>query len=56
MEVLVTGDFCPQCRVAELFDKSEFDTVLGEVKPIIEHVDYSIVTLNVRLPLEMKNR
>ena len=43
MEVLVTGDFCPQCRVAELFDKSEFDTVLGEVKPIIEHVDYSIV-------------
>lgn len=43
MRILVAGDFCPQYSVAELFDKGEFDTVLGEVKPIIEHADYSIV-------------
>lgn len=43
MKILIAGDFCPQNRVAELFDKSEFDTVLGEVKPIIEQADYSIV-------------
>lgn len=43
MKVLIAGDFCPQERVAELFNKNEFDFVLGEVKPIIEQADYSIV-------------
>ena len=43
MRVLVVGDFCPMHRVAELFDKDDFASVLGDVKPIIEQTDYSIV-------------
>lgn len=43
MKILVAGDFCPQQRVAELFEKGDYSTVLGEVKPIIEQADYSIV-------------
>lgn len=43
MEVLVAGDFCPRNRVAALFDKGDYASVLGEVKPIIEQADYSIV-------------
>ena len=43
MKILVAGDFCPQYRVAELFEKGDFAAVLGEVKPSIEQADYSIV-------------
>lgn len=43
MKIIVTGDFCPQNRVAELFEKRDFDTVLGEAKPVLENADYSIV-------------
>ncbi len=43
MKVLVAGDFCPQCRVADKFEKGDIDSVLGDVKPVLEQVDYSIV-------------
>lgn len=43
MRVLISGDFCPQKRVAEIFDKGDFQFVLGEVKNIISSADYSIV-------------
>ena len=43
MKILIAGDFCPQHRVAELFEKGDFSTVLGEVQTIIKHSDYSIV-------------
>jgi poly-gamma-glutamate synthesis protein (capsule biosynthesis protein) len=43
MKIIVTGDFCPQKRVAELFDKDEYKTVLDDVKQIISDTDYSIV-------------
>lgn len=43
MKVLVAGDFCPQHRVAELFEKGSFSRVLGDVKETIESADYSIV-------------
>lgn len=43
MKVLVAGDFCPQSRVAELFEKGSYSDVLGEVKETIESADYSIV-------------
>lgn len=43
MKVLIAGDYCPQNRVVELFKKGEFASVLGEIKPIVEQVDYSIV-------------
>lgn len=43
MKILIAGDFCPQNRVAELFEKGDYASVLGEMKPIIEQADYSIV-------------
>ncbi len=43
MKILIAGDFCPQQRVAKLFEHKDFATVLGDVKPIIEEADYSIV-------------
>ena len=43
MKILIAGDFCPQYRVASLFESKDFVTVLGEVKPILEKSDYSIV-------------
>ena len=43
MKILIAGDFCPQHRVAELFEKGSFSDVLGDVKETIESADYSIV-------------
>ena len=43
MKILVAGDFCPQNRVSEMFEKGDYDSVLGEVKDIISEADYSIV-------------
>lgn len=43
MKILIAGDFCPQERVAQLFENGDFPTVLSEVKPILGTVDYSIV-------------
>lgn len=42
MRVLVAGDYCPQYRVAELFEKESYEFVLGDVKRITERSDYSI--------------
>lgn len=43
MNVLIAGDFCPQYRVAEKFEKDDYESVLGEVKDVISDADYSIV-------------
>lgn len=43
MKVLIAGDFCPQYRVAEKFEKGDYESVLGEVKEIVSDADYSIV-------------
>jgi len=43
MKVLIAGDFCPRYRVAEKFEKGDYESVLGEVKEIISAADYSIV-------------
>lgn len=45
MRVLVAGDYCPQNRIAALLEEGDYETVLGEVKPIIDSVDYSIVNM-----------
>lgn len=45
MKILIAGDFCPQNRVASLFNESDFSVVLGDVKRVISNVDYSIVNL-----------
>ena len=43
MNILVAGDFCPQNRVASLFEKGEFADVLKDVKKIMHKADYRIV-------------
>jgi len=57
MKILVAGDFCPQYRVAELFERKDFASVLKEVKGVIEQYDYPIVNFEcpVRLGGEKPN-
>lgn len=43
MKILIAGDFCPRYRVAEKFEKGDYESVLGEIKDIISDADYSIV-------------
>ena len=45
MKIIIAGDFCPRTRTASLIDEGKFDYILGDVKPIIESADYSIVNL-----------
>lgn len=58
MKILIAGDFCPQHRVNQLFEKGDFASVLENVIPIINSVDYSIVnfecpiTTNIEKPIE----
>ena len=43
MKILIAGDFCPRDRVAHLFEKGDFASVLSDVKGVISEADYSIV-------------
>ena len=43
MKVLIAGDFCPQNRVAALFDEGEFGSVLQNIRDVVSTADYSIV-------------
>lgn len=43
MKILVAGDFRPNSIIAELFDKSDFEPILGEVRELTHKVDYAIV-------------
>ena len=43
MNILVAGDFCPQNRVADLFNNKDYASVLSEVKEVVAKSDYSIV-------------
>lgn len=44
-KLLIAGDFVPRYRVASLIDNKDYQTVLGEVKHLIEEADLSIVNL-----------
>lgn len=45
MNVLITGDFCPQARVKELFEEGKYAEVLGDAREVVEKADFSIVNL-----------
>lgn len=53
MKILIAGDFCPLNRVAELFEKGDYNTVLGDIKEVIKQIDYSIV--NLECPVTKEN-
>lgn len=43
MKLLITGDFCPRSRTAELIESRQYEQIFGEVKPLIEAADYSLI-------------
>lgn len=47
MNILITGDFCPRDRVANLIEEEKYSEVFGEVKPYTQDVDLAIVNLEV---------
>ncbi len=49
MNIVIAGDFCPQYRVAELFEKAQFEYVLGDLQSFFSKADYSI--LNFECPV-----
>lgn len=51
-KILIAGDFFPQARVAQLIEKKEYSEVFGDIKSLIESVDYSIVNLECSIVLE----
>ncbi len=49
MKILIAGDYCPLSRVASILELSNYNVVLGEIKPITALADYSI--LNYECPI-----
>lgn len=49
MKVIVAGDFCEKDRVADQISRENYAGVFGEVKPVLESVDFSIV--NFEFPI-----
>lgn len=45
VEILISGDFCPRDRVANLIEVEKYSEVFGEVKPYTQDVDLAIVNL-----------
>lgn len=45
MNILIAGDFCPLDVVEQSFRRRDYELILGEVSPIINNTDYSIVNL-----------
>lgn len=43
--IIIAGDLTTKGRVASYFDKGRYADVLGEVKPVVERADYSLVNL-----------
>ena len=45
MKLLIAGDFCPNHRVAELFEQRCYSDVLGDINKFTSEADFSIVNL-----------
>ena len=45
MKIIVAGDFCPQDRIERLIATNQYETILSEVKPLIEEADYALVNM-----------
>lgn len=51
MKVLIAGDFCPMNRVANMIESGCYESLFSNVKPVVEHCDYSIV--NFECPIRI---
>lgn len=49
IKILISGDFAPRLRVTEAILHGEYESILGEIKPLIQKVDYSITNLEAPL-------
>jgi len=59
VDLLIAGDFCPNDRVARLIEQEEYSDILGEIKPIIAQMDYSLINLEcpiVEYPIKPKEK
>ena len=59
VNLLIAGDFCPNDRVARLIEQEEYSDILGEIKPIIAQMDYSLINLEcpiVECPIKPKEK
>lgn len=45
IDIIIAGDFAPQCRVESLLSNNEYEVIFGKVKDIISSSSYSIVNL-----------
>lgn len=58
MKIVIAGDYCPQHRVSDCVNQSDYKSVLGEIKDFLSNVDYSIVnfecpvTDSIRTPID----
>lgn len=53
MKILVVGDYCPRNRVSKFINTRDFESVFGDVKQLLNVMDYSIV--NLECPLVYDN-
>lgn len=53
MKILVAGDFRPNSTIADLFEKNDYNTILGEIKSITNQADYSII--NFESPIVIRD-
>ena len=45
INILIAGDFVPQKSAAKKFDEGCFEDVLGEIRPVVEKTDFSLINL-----------
>ena len=43
MELIITGDYSPTMRLQGYVAQSDYETMLGEVRPMFQAADYVIV-------------
>lgn len=49
IKILITGDFAPILRVSKAILNGNYESIFGEIKPLIQKVDYSITNLEAPL-------
>ncbi|HQK68450.1 MAG TPA: CapA family protein [Bacteroidales bacterium] len=45
IKIAIAGDFCPINRVDKLLNENKYESILGEIRPLLKVADYSIVNL-----------
>ncbi|SDH45550.1 capsule synthesis protein PGA_cap [Myroides phaeus] len=54
MKIFFSGDFCPNNRVRDLINNEDVSQIFGNLKEVLDSVDYSVV--NLECPIEPENK